>query len=681
VATVAEAFALALQHHQGGNLRQAEHLLRQILQVDPRHVGAWSGLGIVMGQQGNLAEAAVCFQQLVQLQPDDGSARVNLGLLESRQGRQDTAIGHFQSALRLQPQHVEAHFNLGNALRYQCKVNEAIASYRQVLDLQPDHVHAQNNLGALLLGQGHLEEAISCFQRALQLKPDLAETCNNLGNAYVRQDKVIEAIANYRRCLEIRPNFAEGWYNLGNALKGLGKLDEAVQCYRESLRLKPGYAEAYNNLGSALTLQEKLDEAIIAYQEALRIKPNYDAAYYNWANALARQDKLDEAIQHYHRALQLKPDNPAALTNLGNLHHQRGEFAEALTCFHSALKYDPGHAETHFNRALLLLLKGDWAQGWPEYEWRLQTPDFPPCPLRQPRWDGSPLAGRTLLVLAEQGLGDTMLFVRFVLLLRQRGDHVVLQCQPPMLPFLSASMGAADLVPQGGLLPHFDVYSPLLSLPGVLGAIPTNIPADIPYLHANSGLVQRWRQEMSGVGRPASGVGKTLFDTGHQTQDTGRAFKVGIAWQGTRTFRGDRQRSIPLKNFAALSQVDGVQLISLQKGSGVEHLGAWPGPNAPATLGNRFDECGAFTDTAAVMRRLDLIVSSDTALPHLAGALGVPVWVALALVPDWRWQLQREDCQWYPTMRLFRQKEYGRWEEAFDRMAAELTKVVRMQSG
>jgi tetratricopeptide (TPR) repeat protein len=656
---IAQWLTQALQHHQAGNLGLAEQFFRQVLQIDPSHAGALNSLAVVLAQEGRLVDAVVCFEQALQLHPGDLAMRNNLGLILYRQGNLDAAITHYQHVLRLNPDYVETHFNMGNALRNRGNMSEAIACYRQALRRQPDHVWALNNLGALLIDQGELDEAMSYLQQALRLQPNLAETNNNLGNALARIDRLQEACSFFHRALQFNPNFAEAWYNLGNTLKRLDKLEEAISHFRQALRCKPNFAKACNNLGSALTQQDKLEEGIGWYREALRLRPDYAAAHYNLANALADQDKLDEAVHSYRQSLQLQPNYAKAYTNLGNLYQQRGQLEEALTCYDQALRQDPDHAETHFNRALLWLLMGDWTKGWSEYDWRFRIKDFPPHSFTQPRWDGGPLAGRTLLVLAEQGLGDTIHFLRFVLLARQCGGRVILQCQPQLLPLLAECLGEQELIVQGKPLPAFDVYAPLVSMPGILGHLPTTIPAAVPYLHASPERVEHWKKELEPI----------------------QGFRIGIAWQGTPKFRGDRLRSIPLPQFAGLAKVPGIQLISLQKGPGTDQLQALAGKIPVIDLGSGLDEAsGAFVDTAAVMMNLDLVVSSDTAVPHLAGALGVPVWLALALVPDWRWLLEREDTPWYPTMRLFRQTRYGRWDDVFARIADELQTLVAKRS-
>jgi hypothetical protein len=278
-----------------------------------------------------------------------------------------------------------------------------------------------------------------------------------------------------------------------------------------------------------------------------------------------------------------------------------------------------------------------------------------------------------LLLLAEQGLGDALQFVRYAPLVKQRGGRVVLQCHPPLMRLLANMPGIDQLVAAGSPLPPFDTYAPLLTLPAIFGTSTSGALEADPYLQANAALVEHWREELkkSEVRSPMSDVQTSSNDIGHRTSDFGRAFRVGIAWQGNPIFRIDHQRSIPLARFARLAEIEGVQLISLQKGPGTEQLPSFA--KSVNDLGNRLDEAsGPFMDTAAVMKNLDLVISSDTAVPHLAGALGVPVWVALPWVPDWRWLLRCEDCPWYPTMRLFRQTRYGHWDDVFDRIAEEL---------
>jgi tetratricopeptide (TPR) repeat protein len=725
VATVAEAFALALRHQQAGNLQQAEQLCRQILKAAPGHADSHHLLGVLAYQTARYDEAVLSIRLAVTLNPVAAVFHVNLGMALEALGQPEEAVASYYEALRLQPKSPEAHNNLGNTLRQMGKLHDAIVHCREALRIRPGFPAAANNLGNALVKQGQIKRAVAAFQLALRRDPSFAEAANNLGTALTEQDKLEEGILQYREALRLKPHYAEAHYNLGVALEHQDKIDEAMGCYRQSLELKPDFALACNKLGGVLTLRDRLEEALGWFQEAARLNPNEAEARTNLGNALARLGKLDEAVRCHRQALVLNPDCAEAHTNLGNVlarldkleeaarchqealrvipnfvpawtnlgsvRTQQNRLDEALSCYAEALRHEPGHAQTHFNRALVWLLLGNWAEGWPEYEWRWQTTGFARHDFAQSRWDGSPLNGRTLLVLGEQGLGDTLQFIRFLPLVKEQGGRVIFQCLPQLLPLLAGVNGIDALVARGAALPAFDVYTPLLSLPGFFHISPENVPAPVPYLRANQELVAHWRRNliMSGVRFPMSAV-KGLFPyLGPRKPDTGRFFRVGIAWQGTTTYRGDSQRSIPLANFARLALVPGVQLISLQKGPGTEQVisdvrrPVSDVKRPPSNIGHRTSDIarllldladrldegsGAFLDTAAVMMNIDLVITSDTSIAHLAGSLGVAVWVALALVPDWRWLLRRHDTPWYPTMRLFRQTQYGQWDDVFDRI-------------
>ncbi len=368
---------------------------------------------------------------------------------------------------------------------------------------------------------------------------------------------------------------------------------------------------------------------------------------------LAKRD-LPRAVASYREAVRIRPDFAEAHSNLGMALLALGDTAAALDSFHAALRIKPDFAPAHLNRAAAWLRAGKWHEGCQEFEWRrLCEPyrlDLPATPL----WDGSPGANRCLLLCAEGGAGDTIQFVRYAPLVRARCGSVILQCQAPLAPLLARAAGIDRLIAGGEPLPEHHAHAPLMSLPLMLGSTPETIPAKAPYLFADSALIQTWQ------GRLAAYNG----------------FKVGISWQGNPSYAVDRLRSVPLERFAALAGVPGVTLFSLQKGCGTEQLAAAGPALGVVDLGPGFDvAAGAFMDTAAVMRSLDLVVTSDTAIAHLAGALGVPVWVALSTCADWRWLEERADSPWYPTMRLFRQSRPGDWEELFGRIAAELAAV------
>jgi tetratricopeptide (TPR) repeat protein len=563
-------------------------------------------------------EAAACLRQLLALRPEEAEALNHLGVALSEQGQYAEALDCFDRALRGQPAFPQAHHNRGNALRKLGRHAAAAAACEEALRLDPEAADVCNNLGITLLALGRQADAAVRFRQALRLRPDHPDAANNLGVALSEQGHLTEAVAIYRQVLRRRPQAAESHNNLGIALAAQGRFAEAIACYRRALKLKPDYADAHNNLGNSLRQEGQVAEAAAALEQALRLKPDYAEAHNNLAIVRMRQGRIEQALEGYAEAVRLKPE----------------------------------YAEAHCNRALAWLLQGNFEQGWPEYESRWGTKDFKPRDFQQPRWDGTPLEGRTILLWCEQGLGDTLQFVRYAALVRQRGGVVLLEAPPRLLPLLKSCPGIDRLLPAGGPLPDFEVQAPLLSLPGLLRTTLETIPAPVPYLSPEPQRLRRWGEELRAI----------------------PGFKIGIAWQGSPTYGGDRHRSIPLKHFEPLARLPGVRLVSLQKKAGREQLAAVAGDWGVLDLAPRLDEDGgAFLDTAAVLPHLDLLVCSDSAVVHLAGALGVAAWVALPVARDWRWLRERSDCPWYPSLRLFRQRRWGDWDEVFRRIAAEVS--------
>jgi tetratricopeptide (TPR) repeat protein len=617
--------------------------------ADSTAARAWAAF-----QSGNPGGAARLYREALSGDPDNADLWCLLGIAERAAGNPGEAAASYREALRLRPDFPEAWNNLGNALISDDKPDEAAAAFRHVLGLRPGYAEAHNNLAAALRRQGKWVEAEAEYREAIRLKPDYPDAHSNLGVALLGRSRLEEAEASCREALRLKPDHPEARTNLGSVLTRLGQLDEAEAHHREALCLRPAYADAHNNLGVLMTARRKFPEAEACYRQALRHKPDYAEGHCNLGAALAEQGRFDEAIACYREALRLKPDYAEACANIAAALLLQARPDEALAAFDEVLHRNPDLPDIHLGRAITLLVMGDWERGWPEYEWRWRCEEFGGLHHTAPQWDGSPLDGKTILLHSEQGVGDTILFVRYARLVKERGGTVVLACPKSLLRLLAAFPGVDQLVAAGERPPAHDWHAPLLSLPGVFGTTPQNAPADVPYLAADPVLVEHWRREMA--------------------PDFPR-FKVGVAWQGNPRFKGDRQRSMPLARFAPLARTPGVRLFSLQKGYGSEQL---PDIDFSVTdLGQRLDEgSGPFMDTAAVMKNLDLVVTSDTAVAHLAGALGVPVWLALPYSPHWAWMLGREDTPWYPTMRLFRQRRPGDWEEVFGRIASELDRLA-----
>ncbi|HEX4145689.1 MAG TPA: tetratricopeptide repeat protein [Pirellulales bacterium] len=680
-AAVDALMARAHREHRAGRLAEAAAAYREILAIRPDLAEAHNFLGIALAQQGNLEEARARFAEAVALKPNYAEAHNNLGNVLLSQGQLDQAAAHYERAISVLPGFAEAHNNLGNVRLSQGKLDEAAARFSQAIALRPGYTEAHNSLGNVLLRQGKLDQAQARFEQVLAQKPDFAEAHNSLGNVLWKQDKFDEAQARFERAVALRPNYAEAHNNLGITLAQQNRFAEAQSRFEQAIALRPQYTEAYNNLGIILWRQGRLDEAAARYQQALALKPDHAEAHNNLGIILWKRGQLDEAAAHSERALALRPDFAEAHNNLGNVLFSHGELDQAAARFAQALALKPDFAEAHNNLAGVLrdqgkigqaaehyqqaltlrpefaeaqlgialchLVEADYERGWPAYEGRLRVAGvFEPPNL--PPWRGEPLAGRGLLLVAEQGMGDTIHFVRYARLLKQRGARVVLACQAALGRLLASYPDLDQLVFLGSNqeLPRLDFYLPLLSAPGMLGTNASTIPGEVPYLMADPALTELWRKELAGID----------------------GYKIGVVWQGARGFTSDRQRSIPLAEFAPLARLPGVRLVSLQKGFGSEQVAEVDFPILD--FSSRLDEAaGPLMDTAAVIGNLDLVVAPDTAIAHLAGALGAPVWAAIQFSPNWRWLLDREDSPWYPTMRIFRQTRFGHWTDVFKRMA------------
>jgi tetratricopeptide (TPR) repeat protein len=677
-------FAEAVARHQAGAWPEAERLYRQVLEADPAHANACHMLGVLATQTGNHAQAVHYIEQALRQHPQSPILYANLGLAYHGLGKLDAAVASLQHAVRLEPAYAEAHYNLGLVFVDQGEFGEAEGCYREAVRCKPQYAAAYNNLGNLYRMRGEWQQAESCHREALRLEPANAAAHNNLGNTLRDQAKPALALAHYRQAIGLQENYASAHYNLGLALSDLDRQDEAIAAfshavhlqpdmaeahynlgvslaeqkryadaeasYKEAIRCRPHYAEAVTNLGVVLADQERFDEAVACYEQGLRWQPDHAVAWNNLGNARKEQGRLDDAVACYGQALQSRPDFAEALSDLGVVLALQGRFADALASYRRALEIKPDYADAHCNRALALLLQGDYLHGFAEYEWRWKKKVPGPRLLPQPLWDGSPLAGRTVLLHAEQGLGDALQFVRYVPLVKERGGTVILECQRPLVRLLASGGGYDRLLAHGEPLPSFDVHAPLMSLPWIFRTDLANVPAAVPYLHADPDRLAQWGRRVTDV----------------------PGFKVGIVWQGNPKNKADRFRSFPLALLAPLTRLEGVHVFSLQKGFGSEQLQHFAERRRIVDWTSEMDVDAPFLDTAAVMRHLDLVIAPETGPAHLAGALGLRTWVVLAAVPDWRWLLDRDDSPWYPTMRLFRQRIAGDWEEVLGRVAEEV---------
>ncbi|MDR3438541.1 tetratricopeptide repeat protein [Telmatospirillum sp.] len=534
-------------------------------------------------------------------------------------------------------------------------LKDAVEAFSRAVALQPDNAEWHGDLGAALQSAGHYEDAIAASERAIALDPVCARAFYNRGLALKSLKRLEEAIISYRRALVVRPADPETHNNLGVIFADLFRPEEAEEAFRAVLALRADDPEAHNNLGVVLLTQGKFDDGTAACRRAIALRPFYAEARANIGTALFEQGRFNGAFTTAQQVLEIEPGYAAAENNRGVALQAMGRLAEATKAFRKALVLRPDFPEAHYNLGTTLLQDGKFLDGWREYEWRWKggVESMVPRHFRQPRWAGEDLTGKTILLYAEQGLGDALQFVRYAAPIAARDGRVILEVYSPLARLLTSVPGLASVVAGGDALPDFDYHLPLMSAPGVLGTTLDSLPNDTPYITADARQVAAWKQRLAGL----SGL------------------RVGLAWSGDprphdpRANSVDRRRSIALARLTPLLSVPGVSFVSLQKGRPAAQLNEIAADGRPF---DAMDQVGDFADTAALVANLDLIISVDTSIVHLAGAMGKPVWILSRFDGCWRWLTDRDDSPWYPTARLFRQTTPGDWSTVVERVAAEL---------
>ncbi len=551
-----------------------------------------------------------------------------------------------------------AYRDRGLALMQLGKAPEALASLNEAVRLAPDDYVALNGMGVIQLTLNELPAALACFERALTLQPDDVTANHNRGLAFMSLARFEAARQSFERTLQLAPGSQPTWIWRGKCDLELQRPAAALTCFQHAAALLPGDFTAHFQAGIALAQLNRTQEAVAAFTSALACNPRSAEAFNNRGAVAVRLFKPAEALADFQRAIELSPGYADACTNYGNTLKGLGRYSEALAPLNRALALRPGDTEATWSKALLLLSQGDFAQGLPLYESRLQRD-----PIRRlqrdfnrPRWTGKePLAGKSVLVHAEQGLGDTLQFARYLRPLEALGARVEFEVQPVLIQLLRSLPFQGNLLARGTALPDTDFHIPLLSLPLALGTRLDTIPGGVPYLSVDRRAAAAWKERLAAL--------------------PGR--RIGLNWHGNpeaEYLSALQARSFPLAAAAPLAELPGITLVSLQKGAGAEQRAQVGFADRIAQLTDplHLGPAEIATETAAILQCLDLVITADTALAHLAGALGVQVWLVLQSVADWRWLTDRTDSPWYPTMRLFRQRITGDWTEVFQRIAREL---------
>lgn len=574
--------------------------------------------GLELHRDGQAAEAAEAYRNVLKLDPNNVDALNLISIIFTDSGNPALAIDLVTRATEVAPDYFAPWMTLGNACQAAGRLDAAVGAFQKAIALQPDVAEVHNNLASALVDLGRYDEAASAAAKAIRLQHDLAEAHNNFANALLGMGEVKQAIESYRQAVRLRPDFSDAVYNLGGAYMADGRLEQAIVCYRTAAMRDPGRAIIHYNLGNALFEVGRLDEAVIAYRAAIAIDP--------------------ESID--------------ALNNLGAVLHAAGELDEAIALFDQALERDPEHAELHWNRGLARLAKGDYRDGWRDYEWRWKHDGFtsPRRNFSQPDWDGGKLNGRTILIHAEQGFGDTLQFARYLPLVAAQGGQVIFECRAPLTRLLAGMDGVAHVAATGEPLPDFDLHCPLLSLPHRFGTTLETIPARVPYLAVPSDATPDSR----------------IVEAG--------GLRIGFAWAGSPTNRNEANRGAPPELFVPFFDVPGLRFFALQADERAAALAPQVEAGKVTDLAPVLDD---FAATAACIQALDLVVTVDTAVAHLAGALGKPAFVLLSYAPGFLWMRQGETTPWYPTLKLLRQPKWGDWPAVFRRLEALLVAETR----
>ncbi|HTW94905.1 MAG TPA: tetratricopeptide repeat protein [Tepidisphaeraceae bacterium] len=595
---------------------------------------------------GRFAEAQALYRALLQRHPNHADILHMLGIVSMLAGQKDQGIDLIRRAIALKPAVADYHSNLSAALTSAGRLDEAIEAGRRAADLRPDLAPAWFNLGKALHGKERIQEAIAAYRRATELNPSDVAPWVFLGAALHLAGKYAEAIPVHQRVLELAPTDFAVQNSLGIAFMQTNQVDAAALAFEKAAAMNPAYTAASSNVVLALHRLGRIADAVAAGQKAIAAQPEFPELFNNLANALKDRGDAEQAMPLYRQAIAQRPTYAEAINNLGIAYHDLNRLDEAIACFRQSIAVNPAYPLAHWNLGLNLLRQGKLREGWPEYEWRFRAHEVrqPGSESGAPFWDGAPLNGRRILLHGEQGFGDMIQFVRYVPRVADAGGNVILYCHRELLTLMRSLRGVLELAETGRPPPQCDLHSPLLSLPRIFDTNLQNIPAQTPYLWPEPALVTQWKNH----------IGKS-------------GFNVGLVWSGRplHQFNARYQRSLPLSTLmASLRAIPGVTFHSLQTGEAARQV--------EEGIIDHSAHLTDFAQTAAAMANLDLIVTIDTAAAHLAGALNRPVWVLLPWIADWRWMMDRTDCPWYPTMRLFRQQSPGDWSVPLTQIAGAL---------
>jgi tetratricopeptide (TPR) repeat protein len=656
-----DALHTAIKLHQAGRYPEAEVAYRRALAFNANNVEALHMLGVLLFQAGHPAPGAELIDRAVALMPTHTDAFTNLAEVRRTLGHNEQALAAIDRALALNPRSAPAHTNRAAILRQADRHEEALAAARTAIALDPAQALAYVHAGCVLI-RSSPADAIAHFEKAIQLDPRNADTISSMGVCYEMLGEHENNLACQQRAIALAPQSLLIARNLGAALANIGHYVEAAHIFEQVLAHQPDDLHALLNYAGCQQRLRNYEKVVEIANRVLEKYPDSPEPYSLLADAHGIVGDFDKALDAVDRGLALQP--------LPRLHHSKGialirsgRAPEGLDALEQALVLDPTNAILHFDISVARLLNGKLAEAWPEYEWRWKHPGLRShaVSFKQPQWDGSPLNGKRILLYAEQGLGDTVFFGRYATrVAEEKGGHVILVVQPGLVDLMKSVRGVQQVITNGVPLPTFDTHLPIMSLPGIFHTTLENIPHDVPYIAADRARVEHWKTRLTSSRHP---------------------FRVGLVWEGGAFQTENFLRSASLHAFSPLASIPGISFFSLQKGPAAEQARpanlptAWRSPDADFT--DLDADIHDFSDTAAILQNLDLLVSIDTSVVHVAGALAKPVWMLLAHAPGHMWLLHRTDSPWYPTFRLFRQPAFKDWATPVDEIARLLREKVR----
>ena len=656
---LAQTIAAKLQQgfllHNAGQLEQANIIYEEILMLSPKQFDALQLSGMIAAQKGQWHKAFELLSLALTINDSNAFVYNNFGNVLNELKRFGEALANFNKAVELKPDYIEAHSNRSNVLCDLNRLEDALKSYDKTIELRPDYAQAYSNRGDVLSDLGYLKEALASYEKAIDLQPTDSKAYTNRGNVLTKLNRLEEALESYSRALELKPDYALALYNRGNVLNELQQLEQALASYDKAIELKSDYPEAFYNRGNVLNELQHLEEALASYNKAVELKPDYAEAFYNRGNVLNELQHLEKALASYDKAIELKPDYAEAYLNRGNVLSELDCLNEALASYDQAIKLNPEYAKAHHRKSFSLLLSGNFHLGLIELEWRRLHEDsalyMDNRRFTQPLWLGNEsLANKSILLYGEQGLGDCIQMCRYAKFVKGLGARVLLEAPKPLIGLLHSLEGIDVLIEKGTPLPDFDFQCPLMSLPLAFKTELASIPSPQPYLKSSAEKLQVWRERL-----------------GEKSKS-----RIGLVWSGNKNHKNDHKRSLLLadvqphlpKNF---------EYISLQKE--VREVDKQTLDKSP--IRSYGESLHDFSDTAALCDLMDLVISVDTSVAHLAGSLGKTTWIVLPRIPDWRWLLERHDSPWYESVTLFRQGKDRQYAPVLEQVAESLLKLPK----